>query len=107
MRRGRKVDLEREFQKISAFQNHPATILLSKRIARSYKANLKVKGNIQKNLWCLPIDELRQRNSHITRTNIIDKSHLNVPSRTVHRFMKNERDKYINWKKEMVLSSSR
>jgi DDE superfamily endonuclease/transposase len=71
----------------------------------SHKPNLKVKGNLKKRL-VLAIGELRQANTRITSTNILEKAHVGVSAVTVQRFLKAEGYKYANSKREIVLSNA-
>jgi transposase len=70
---------------------------------QSHKPNLKVKGNIRKRL-VLAVKDLVDRNHRISSTSILEKTHVNVTSRTVQRFLRSEGYKYMNIKKEIDLS---
>jgi hypothetical protein len=71
----------------------------------SHKPNLKIKGNVKKRLL-LAIKELQHENSRVTSPNIVKKAHQNVNLRTVERFMKKEGYRYLNTKKEIVLTAA-
>lgn len=70
----------------------------------SHKPNLKVKGNKKKRL-ILALNELQSKNMRISSSNLLEKAHVGVSKRTVQRFLKNEGYKYLNSKKEIVLTA--
>ena len=71
----------------------------------SHKPNLKVKGNVKKRLH-LAISDLEKENSRITSSSILAKAHVNVSNRTVERFMNKVGYKFLNSKKEIVLTAT-
>jgi hypothetical protein len=71
----------------------------------SHKPNLKVKGNVKKRLL-LAISDLEKQNSRITSSSILAKAHVNVSNRTVERFMAKDGYKFMNSKKEIVLTAA-
>jgi transposase len=71
----------------------------------SHKPNLKVRGNIKKRL-ILAIRELKESNTRITSTSLLNKAHVKVSNRTVMRFLKNDGYQYLNSKKEIALTEA-
>ena len=69
----------------------------------SKKPNLKVTGNVKKRL-ILAIQNMKETNARITASSLIEKSNIRLSKSTVQRFLKNEGFKYMNSKKEIVLT---
>jgi hypothetical protein len=64
---------------------------------------LKVKGNVKKRL-ILGLKALQEANARITSPNLLEKAHLPISTRTVQRFLKSKGYKYLNFKREIVLT---
>ena len=72
---------------------------------KNHQPNLKVKGNIRKRL-ALAVKELMESNARISSTSVMAKAHVNLSSRTVMRFLKEDGFRYMNSKKEIILTKA-
>jgi hypothetical protein len=70
-----------------------------------HKPSLKVKGNIKKRL-ILAINALKDENERISSTSLLKKANVQLSTRTVQRFLKNDGYSYINSKKEIQMTKA-